>query len=195
MTFFDSIGLAPGRIHLAPKKLSYRVGDTIAGTLKLELDKPLEGQRLVIALSARQRSVGLSPTGNGVQLTMRNDEVFRFERELGGARTWRPGESVPFALKIPTGWDEAGVSAPGGLIGDVTRALSFLAHLKRFPLTWTLSAVLEREWLSINPRGEVQLEVELDTAAAKKPRAKAKRTVKKKPSTPKKKPSGRAPRR
>jgi hypothetical protein len=185
----EALGLSVGELHLSLDAKVYRPGDLVTGTVHLDLSEPSAAKRLVVGLLARQRAVGLAPGQQGLQLSYRNDKVWDFQFDLDGPRRYRPGETARFELLIPLEATQTNFSPPGGLLGDVAQALSYLSNVKRFPLEWRVYAFLDRPW-QLNPKGEVQVQLrsleEAPVRAPRKARPTPKRTSKPK-SPPKKK--------
>ncbi|MDP1830334.1 MAG: hypothetical protein Q8L48_44125 [Archangium sp.] len=171
--FLEALGLSVGELHLTLDEKIYRPGETITGTVRLDLNESSPAKRLVVGLLARQRAVGLAPGQQGLQLSYRNDKVWDFHFDVDGPRLYRPKETARFELLIPLEATDTNFSPPEGLLGDVARALSFLSNVKRFPLEWKVYAFLDRPW-QLNPKGEVQLQLRpLDEDARGKQRAAA----------------------
>ncbi len=178
----ESLGLSVGTIKLTLDGPIYAPGELVTGVVRLELTHPVQARGLIIGLNARQRSVGLQPGQQGLQFSYRNDKVWDFQVEADGEREYRPGETKRFEFLLPHDAAQPHFTPPGGFIGDVARALSYLTNVKRFPLEWRVSAFLERPW-ALNPKGEVQLQV---GEAALKATVKRKRTTRPKPKAKKK---------
>lgn len=166
--FLEALGLSVGELHLTLDERVYRPGETITGTVRLELTESSPAKRLVVGLLARQRAVGLAPGQQGLQLSYRNDKVWDFHFEVDGPRLYRPKETARFELLIPLEAADTNFTPPGGLLGDVAQALSFLSNVKRFPLEWKVYAFLDRPW-QLNPKGEVQLQLRPRDAGAAAP--------------------------
>jgi hypothetical protein len=169
VSMFLALGLSVGELHLTLDAKVYRPGDTITGTVRLELTESSPAKRLVVGLLARQRAVGLAPGQQGLQLSYRNDKVWDFHFEVDGPRLYRPKETARFELLIPLEATDTNFTPPDGLLGDVAQALSFLSNVKRFPLEWKVYAFLDRPW-QLNPKGEVQLQL-LPATGTKRPPA------------------------
>jgi|GEM_PF-4798567 hypothetical protein len=187
----EALGLAAGSVHVALDRLVVAPGEAVTGTLRLVLAEPVHARRLVVGLTARQRAVGLQPGQRGLQLSYRNDKVYDVQVELSGERDYAPGETVKFSLLVPRDAKQRDFRPPGGLLGDVVQALSFLSNVKRFPLEWKVHATLERPW-ALNARGEAAFQLgdyaRDDEATpleghALKPAVKKKRAIKKTPTT------------
>jgi hypothetical protein len=189
------LGISVGDLQLTLEKQLVSPGELVVGTVKLDLTHPVRAKRLVVGLTARQRAVGLQPGQQGLQLSYRNDKVWDFHLEVDGERDYRPGEVKRFELLVPRDAKQTNFNPPGGLLGEVVQALSFLSNVKRFPLEWRVYAFLDRPW-ALNPKGEVQLQLrerdEITTPSGRpltpppEPKPKLK---KKKTTSPKRKPA------
>lgn len=181
----EALGLSVGELHLTLDEKIYRPGETITGTVRLDLTESSPAKRLVVGLLARQRAVGLAPGQQGLQLSYRNDKVWDFHFDVDGPRLYRPKETARFELLLPLEAGDTHFSPPAGLLGDVAQALSFLSNVKRFPLEWKVYAFLDRPW-QLNPKGEVQLQLQRpEPATPVKPKRKSKKRSPPKKKSPK----------
>jgi len=152
------LGISVGDLQLALEKQSFSPGELVVGSVKLDLTHAVRATRLVVGLTARQRAVGVQPGQQGLQLSYRNDKVWDFHLEIDSERDYRPGEVKRFELLVPRDATQTNFNPPGGLLGEVVQALSFLSNVKRFPLEWRVYAFLDRPW-ALNPKGEVPLQL------------------------------------
>jgi hypothetical protein len=146
-------------LHVELDKPTWRPGELVVGRVRLESADPIEASRLVVGLSGRQRAVGLQPGQQSLQLSYRNDKVWDFYLTIDGERAYRPGEQRRFELLVPRSARAKNFEPPGGLLEEVTEALSLLSNVKRFPVDWRIYAFLERP-NETNLRGEVVLQLE-----------------------------------
>lgn len=177
----DALGLTPGTLALEVKGRAFSPGDAIRGRVTLSLREPGEARRLVVALVAKQRAVGLAPGQRGLALSYRKDTVWRFELVLDGERVYRTGLSYPFELLVPEGALEPTFGHS---------LLDALTANHRFPPEWSVTAVLERPW-KLNVKAAVDVQV-VSRPTRAPPRRRA--AVKPKPPKLKKKPPKKKPR-
>lgn len=152
-------GIGVGSIELELPKHNYRPGESINGTLRMQLTEPVEAKRLLVALRATRSKVGFERGQDGKHdKVTRNETVHREVIELGGQKLYESG-SFAFALFVPE------IDAPveqGGVLGDVLRAAKALDQMRSSPITWTLMGMLEIPWrrnlskklpVSVSPKG------------------------------------------
>lgn len=154
----DILGIGVGRITLALDELDYTLGDTIRGSLTLQLTEPAEAKRLVVGVEATQRVISTRQDAIGY----RRDTAWRFEKELKGEGRFSK-LTQKFTLKLPQALEESG-QLPDSLLGDVVQVVSFLSPTKRFPLEWSVFAFLDRPW-KVNVKARVPITVSVRPAA------------------------------
>lgn len=166
----DALGLVPGKVTLDVKGRSFSPGDAIRGRVTLSLSEDTEARRLAVILEAKQRAVGLAPGRRGLALSYQKNTVWKFELDLDGERVYHDGASYPFEVLVPDGALEPSFGQ---------NLLDVLTAHHRFPLEWSVTAVLDRPW-KLNLKASVDVQVVSRARPPPKPRAK-------KPATPKKK--------
>lgn len=95
-------------------------GDALRGRLTVSVASPVDGLRLLVRLSATQRTVGRAP--GKVALTYKKEVVWVRETVLDGERVYRDGASYAFELLVPESTATTG------------------------ELEWTVTALLEHAW-------------------------------------------------
>lgn len=105
-------GIGLGTIRIGLERTRFAPGDTITGKVTLALPEPVDGKQLVIGVRAGQRAPLEGRT-----------TIYKFEQELGGARTYETGE-LAFELHLPA---EA-ANVPAG------------------PVEWQVFTTLELPW-------------------------------------------------
>lgn len=170
----DALGLVPGKVTLDVKGRSFAPGDALRGRVTLSLSEDTEARRLAIILEAKQRAVGLAPGRRGLALSYQKNTVWKFELDLDGERVYRDGASYPFEVLVPEGALEP-------TFGQ--NLLDVLTAQHRFPLEWSVTAVLDRPW-KLNLKASVDVQVVSRARPPPKARAKKppKRPARKKPS-------------
>jgi len=152
-------GIGVGTIALEPSRSSYELGDTIRGTVTLELTEPIPAKRLVVALRAtRKRYVMQRGSDGRTAPVQRSETIVDHEVELGGQHTYESGVRQ-FTVPIPARID-AKVEVDG-LIGDVLRGAQALRSMTESPIHWTLTAFLDIPWKR-NLSKQIDLSVRVD---------------------------------
>lgn len=137
-------GIGVGTIVLTPSRSGYELGDTIHGTLELQLSEPVPAKRLVVALRAtRKRYVKQRGSDGRVSPVQRDETLVDHEVELAGERTYQSGVHR-FTVPIPARMD-AKVEIDG-LLGDALRAAQTLRSMTESPIRWKLVAFLDIPW-------------------------------------------------
>jgi hypothetical protein len=137
-------GIGVGSITIEPSRASYEIGDTIRGTVKLQLTEPIPAKRLVIALRAtRKRTVIQRGSDGRTAPVQRSETLVEHEVELGGEQTYESG-TRQFTVPIP-GHIDAKVELDG-MLGDALRAAQAVRSMTSSPIHWTLTAFLDIPW-------------------------------------------------
>ncbi len=136
------------KIVLNLERYDYKPGDTIKGTVTLQLKKPINARRLEVGLIGRkiqQQSsirVGMSssPYKSGYQKTTEYRTIYDFRIPLGGEQEYLAG-LFPFKIKIPTTILQGEVLPEGG----VAAAVNVLKALGGVPsrIEWMIVARLD----------------------------------------------------
>jgi hypothetical protein len=150
----------PEKILLHIEKFDYKPGETIKGTVKLQLKKPLNARKLEVGLIGRkieQQSgirIGLSPGSpkTGYQKTTQYSTVYDFQIPLSGEQEYLEG-MYPFEIKIPENILQDNISSQG----NVAAAVNVLK---------TISGVSSRvEWMVV---ARLDVPLKLDVSATQK---------------------------
>ncbi len=123
-----------------------RLGDTLQGRVGVRVPEPLEVDRVVVTLRARQERVGVERNHHGrLDKVRRKHTLFEYEVELMGAGAL---DSRSFGFQIPTPSDlEASPGADvGGVLGDVLKFAGEVRAMTSKPVVWTLEVVVHRPW-------------------------------------------------
>jgi hypothetical protein len=164
----DLLGIGVGKLEITLDRVDYHLGDTIKGTVTLELTEPLEAKRLVVGVEASQRVVSTGHNSVGY----RRDKAWRFEKQLKGEGSFSKLKAR-FTLKLPEGLEQSG-QLPDTLLGDMAQVMSFFTPTKRFPLEWSVFGFLDRPW-KINVKAKVPITVSARAAEGKRKRRAAAR--------------------
>jgi hypothetical protein len=152
------VGLGDLRIVLADRSGVFRPGDEVRGKLELALADASDARRLMVGLRATQKSISYGKGPSGIRTATSNTvELYRFDREVGGPRSYH-ADVVEFALPVPPDALDHGVKLPDGTtvdsrgrsassrIGDVARAVSSVVSPATSPVHWQIVAWLDLPW-------------------------------------------------
>ncbi|MCA9717006.1 MAG: hypothetical protein H6713_23335 [Myxococcales bacterium] len=149
------VGIGVGSMSIQLARGDYSPGDLVRGRLRLELTEPVAAKRLVVGIRATQRYYELERDSRGNQRRVeRSREVYKYERELDGARTYTSA-SFGFELGVPGRREQR---MPDGVLGDVATILGALKSSQRAPLQWGVHGFLDIPW-KVNLRQRVALNV------------------------------------
>jgi len=137
--------LGRGTVRLELERTRLAPGDTLRGKVTLELSEPVDAQALVVSLRAHQRTIELERRGGGRTPVSTRSEIFRFDRELGGAQRY-DSRTVAFELVVPP--DALDRQAPAGShpIADAVRSVAAVLSPQTGPVEWSVSARLAIAW-------------------------------------------------
>jgi hypothetical protein len=138
-------GLGRGSVRLELDQTRSAPGGTITGRVLLALSEPIEAKRLVVQLRARQKMVTVNRDGGGKGVGTSHADVFEFELELGGAKTYQ-SETLPFELTIPADALELKASAPSTPLGDIARTIASTVSPTAGPIEWQVVTRLQIAW-------------------------------------------------
>lgn len=137
-------GIGVGAITLEPSRSSYELGDTINGTVRLQLTEPIPAKRLVVTLRAtRKRYVAQRSSDGRVAPVQRTETLVEHEVELGGERSYDSG-AHSFTVRVPARIDAK--LDVGGKLGDVLQAAQAFKSMTESPIRWKLVACLDIPW-------------------------------------------------
>lgn len=161
----EHIGIGVGDIAITMKQFQYQAGETIQGIVSLKLRRPTPARALRVGLRGSQRVVRLrvQPSG-GSAYEPRKDSVFDFTFPLEGPGEFTSGH-FPFEIDVPTAKAlKEGLRAPDGVIGDLARAVAFVATPARFPMRWQVVAYLDMPWkLNLSTAVDVSIDMRAST--------------------------------
>lgn len=137
-------GIGVGTITVESRRSSYELGDTIDGTVRLQLTEPIPAKRLVVTLRAtRKRYVAQRASDGRVAPVQRSEVLVDHEVELDGERSYDSGVHQ-FEVRIPARID-AKVDV-GGKLGDLLSAAQTIKSMTESPIRWELVAFLDIPW-------------------------------------------------
>jgi len=121
-------GFGKGKLELQLEKFNFKPGDTISGTVKLLLKKPIQARQLRVVFYGVQatRNTGLSLVGSNNNRNRNNSSiVHKFEMSLDGEKEYTGGEYT-FSIAIPATLLDRGAK-PDGALGTALQAAQFLS--------------------------------------------------------------------
>lgn len=124
------------QITLELEKYDYTPGESIKGTVKVNLKKPVKGRKLYVELIGRQvqRQSGISVANVAMGNARAGGKssyriVYRFDMPLDGEKTYHSGD-YPFEIKIPADILQSTTTpAAEGKLGGVIKAAQMLGGI------------------------------------------------------------------
>ena len=138
-------GLGRGSVKLELDQVKAAPGSTIAGRVVLALSEPVDAKRLVVSLRARQKHLTVKRDASGKSIGASHADVYRFDRELGGAKRYE-SETVAFELAVPPDALDLRAKAPTSPLGEVVRTVASAVSPTVGPIEWQVVAELEISW-------------------------------------------------
>jgi len=147
----------PEKMILTLEKYDYKPGDSIKGTVKLQLKKPMNARKLEVGFIGRkiQQQGGGITIGGGAKNTRSTNysTIFDFTMPLDGEKEYQEG-TYPFEIKIPSNILQ---SEPQSLQGNAATAVNVLR---------ALGGVSSRvEWIVV---ARLDLPLKVDVSASQK---------------------------
>lgn len=139
-------GFGKGKIKIEIPKYNYKFGETIQGTVKLELKKPTQAKELRIVFKGVQKNtqyngpgvnVGAMRVGSGKKKT-NYSTVHEFKLPLDGEKEYESRE-YPFQIDIP---NINTAQTPQGGLGTAVQALQAVTG-SYSNVKWTLESALD----------------------------------------------------
>jgi hypothetical protein len=134
-------GIGVGELAITLSHRAHR-GETLHGTVRLELPEPIDARCLMLALRARRARIPVENLRTQQATPLELEDVFDLAVELAGAQRYASG-SFAFAIDIP---DEIPTVELEGLLGQALRAARAFKSLTHGELRWRLVAWLEIPW-------------------------------------------------
>jgi hypothetical protein len=138
-------GLGRGTVKLELDHTRVAPGGTLRGRVVLALDEPVDAKRLVVTLRARQNLMTIGKTEGGKTVGASHAEVYQFDHELGGAKTYESG-TLAFMLPVPPDALELRASAATNPLADAVRSLASALSPTAGPIEWQVIGRLEIAW-------------------------------------------------
>jgi hypothetical protein len=134
-------GFGKGKIELKLEKLNYHPGETIKGTLSLELKEPVQARELRVIFAGLKRTSRTNVSfgqGASVSSRSRSDFVHRFKMQVDGEKEYLGG-SYPFEIAIPSDLLQKG---PDSGLQTAMKAIQFLGGVSS-SVQWFVEASLD----------------------------------------------------
>ncbi|MFH1424770.1 MAG: hypothetical protein ABIG20_03750 [archaeon] len=123
-----NLGFMKGKLDVSLENVNFSPGDTIAGTVKLELKKPVKARKLVVAFigekTVSQASVSIGMGSSRHKPQNRKICIHKFEMTLDGEKDYTMGE-YPFQIAVPSDLLSRNPQVEGAL-GSVVKAVQVL---------------------------------------------------------------------
>lgn len=134
-------GLGRGAVKLELERTRVAPGDALRGKVVLELSEPVDAKKLVVELRAHQRTISFRDGARSVART----EVFRFDQELGAAKSYASGP-IAFELTVPPDALDKQAPAQSHPIADAVRSVAQVFSPSTGPVEWSVTARLDVPW-------------------------------------------------
>ncbi|MBU0907013.1 MAG: hypothetical protein KKD18_04245 [Nanoarchaeota archaeon] len=144
-----------GRIIIQLNGYQFSPGDTIEGTVVLDLKKQVEAKALNVGLLGMYKSTSYSGSG-GLSHKTRTGKAFEFKQPLDGEKVYNLGRSsYNFKLIVPR--DLLSSRALGNdMLGTVVKSVKILSgNMSR--IDWYVTANLEIKGLDISKKVRVNI--------------------------------------
>ena len=142
----------PSQMVLTLEKYNYKPGEIIKGTVKVQLKKPMNAEKLEVGFVGKKIQQQSTYQGGRYQKSTQHCTVYDFHVPLGGQQEYLEG-IYPFEIKIP----ETILQSESTLEGNVATAVNVLK---------TLSGISSRiEWMVV---ARLDLPMKLDVSASQK---------------------------
>jgi len=138
-------GLGRGTVKLELDQVKAAPGGNIVGRVVLALSEPVDAKRLVVSLRARQKHLTVKRDASGKTIGTSHADVYQFDRELGGAKTYE-SETIAFELTVPPDALDLKAAAPSSPLGEVVRTVASAVSPTIGPVEWQVVAELEIAW-------------------------------------------------
>ena len=130
------------KMILALEQFNFFPGETIKGSVSLNLKKPTKARKLEVALVGEQRERYRDRDGHN---KTRTHKVYSFEIPLGQEQEYQSGD-FSFEIKIPDDILMSGRgqhTRPDGALGAVTDVLGSLGGNRYDPVEWHVRSQLD----------------------------------------------------
>lgn len=140
-----------GKIEILTPKVNYAPGETISGTVQLNMKKTSKARDLNIYLmgvtKVKQRSTRRDSDGNRRDVTSTKDvSVYSFEIQLDGEKEYSGESEYPFEMTAPTDARQGGLATTpveGAVMRVLQTAATFINDNPNYPVKWYLFSKLD----------------------------------------------------
>ena len=96
--------LSKGKIDVAVSRMHYYPGDTVSGSIRLALKKPVKARGVSVSLIgdewATRRRIGIAAGGPTIDINVRRVYDFRLDLD-DEEKEYGPGQTYPFEIRVP----------------------------------------------------------------------------------------------
>lgn len=154
------LGIGEGKAELVLNKYNFNSGETIEGTVTLELKKPIKAKELTVAFygERKETKTRMVRDSNGAmrsQTTTNYVRIHEFKQSLSGNKEYPAGKSeYKFKIGIPAGLMPKQEEAKG-FFGKVA---NFISNAAKSEIKWYVEADLDMPWaFDISKKVQIQL--------------------------------------
>jgi len=128
--------LSKGKMEIKLDKLSFAQGETINGSIAMQLKKPIKAKGVLVVLFAEQTNTRMTSKG----MERYTQRIYEFKLPLDGEKEYgtQPYDYT-FELKVP----QSNQNKIGGVAGNVMTAVSLFTVGAGGPAKWYLEAKLD----------------------------------------------------
>ena len=132
----------PDKITMNLEKYDYKPGETIKGTIKLNLKKPISARKMEVSFIGKRKEQYRDSNGKHTKTT----KVFNFTMPLGYEKEYQK-ENFDFEIKIPSDVVKQ-TKAPNtpeldGNLGKLVAVGTAFAGNRYYPVEWMVHAQLD----------------------------------------------------
>lgn len=133
-------GFGKGKIEMTLNKYGFGFGETITGTVNLQLKKPYHARGLYVRLLGEEISSHMERDSDGnMRRETRRHKLWDQKIPISGEMDYSGGQ---YNFQLPTPAQAPYASAPGGTVGTVMQAAAYLSGVDR-RYEWHVIAYLD----------------------------------------------------
>lgn len=145
------ISMMKGKIIINLSNFNFSSGESITGTVILQLKKPMQAKSLKVGLVAESSSRSIR---NNKPNNSRTSVLFKFDQSLDGEKLYVVGEhSYNFSIKVPNNV----VNSTGNAIADTLVKSAQILSGNLSSIRWYVTAELETSGFNISKRVQVNV--------------------------------------
>jgi hypothetical protein len=138
-------GIGRGAVRLELDQTRVAPAGTLRGRIVLALPEAVDAKRLVVTLRARQKVVTISKSSSGKSVGTSSADVYQFDHEVGGPRSYESG-TFAFELAVPPDALDLRPSAGANPVADAFRTVASALSPSAGPIEWQVIGTLEIAW-------------------------------------------------